>query len=112
MEYCVTGCEGCPFADSAWGEYQKWCNHPFRPLRIGYYENGVWYPYDLTYEQKNEIIKRWKKEGDVPYIEMNDFTYWVESLPIEDDKVSYKPIMPEWCPLKVEPITISLKKED
>lgn len=108
MEQIVTGCDDCPFKDSAGGEYDKYCNHPNRGIGvrerfIG--SNNLFDVRDVPEPLKSELINRYKQDNEGRY-DIEGKTYFVYNLPL--DLYKEKPYLdyPNWCPLIIEPIII------
>lgn len=117
MEHTVTGCIDCPLYDSAQGEYNRWCHHPDRPIRVLRYDGtpGVWnWP---EAELPKEVFDTIRKENGFGLLDFlkkyendNDVHLRIDEPGIEDDPEDhYSPITPDWCPLNKEPITIIKK---
>lgn len=83
MEQVVTGCKDCPmFDDGHRHEYELICNHPNAPNQ-----------FHIPLEPEKEVFR----------IEMDDSGYdmsYIEWV-----------VTPDWCPLKKEPITITIKEQ-
>lgn len=109
MEHIVNGCEDCPFFDSAGGEYDRWCNHPNRPIKV--FEKVVtdkieWL--DVTEDEKGIVLEEYKERKQVMIFKGNK-TYIVNEF---DTKLyESKPYLdyPNWCPMIIEPIIVKAK---
>ena len=108
MEHIVTGCEDCPFKDSAGGEFNWYCNHPNRGIGvqeryIG--EDGLFKVREVSEPLMSELVGRFKKDNEGRY-DIEDKTYFVFNLPLKLYEIKPYLDYPSWCPLSTEPITI------
>lgn len=104
MNITVAGCMGCPLYDTTGSEYGKYCHHPNRAFKIGIYNNGIFTESKMTDDEKEAFKAEYDKQNSATYNE-----FWLEDEPIESPRNNnYEPVTPEWCPLKKEPITISI----
>lgn len=85
METIVNGCRDCKFYnDGVRYEYAYYCNHPQSPQEVN----------NFTAEPEIELVTVQEKTK-----EKDGYDYMAKY-----------PITPNWCPLKKEPITISIKQ--
>lgn len=108
MEIKVTGCRDCRFYLSQADRYLSGCGHPNKPIKIGYYVSGRFYSFEegvFTKEELKEIPILYKQQP-TNTLHYKGHSIWVEGFPIEED-ANFRPITPDWCPLKKESITIS-----
>lgn len=120
MEHTVTACSDCPFYDSANGEYGAWCNHPHSPFDINVHVtgdekiDGSCIKEVVVLESEKEYYKKEAHRRSLLSthdLEKNEtwMSIRIINTEIELDK-NYNPITPDWCPLKKEPITITLNQ--
>lgn len=117
METKVTGCTDCPLFDATGMEYHVYCHHPKRKFDVEFTvlndkgEHTKVPVLDSEKEYYDNEVKRWnllsREDQDKEYIKTGWNSISIQNEPIEDDE-NYNPITPDWCPLKLEPITITL----
>lgn len=103
MEQIVKGCVDCPMWDCTGEEYEVYCHHPKVPVMIGTWNDGVFTENtEIIGNERGLLIKQIEEEGAKNPL-------WIENYRIQRDGKG-EPITPDFCPLKKEPITISIKE--
>jgi len=116
MELIVTGCVDCPFFDTTGSEYGVYCHHPKRKFSVDVCVSGdekidgscvkripvleSEYEYYDKEAHRRGLLSR-KELEKLPWVSIH-----INNEPIKDDE-NYNPITPDWCPLFIEPITIT-----
>lgn len=108
MELYISGCKECPlYYDDTDGQQRAICHHAKAPTVMGIWESGIFT--HLPFFELPVGLYKLETEKGTYSLNLKREPLQIETTNINEEQT---PITPEWCPLKVEPITISLKKED
>lgn len=117
MTRIITGCIDCPLFDNNGVEYGTYCHHPKRKFDVTFTsldgDRNFVYTEIRDEQEKINYDNEVKRYNTLSWEEMENerkgkpwTSICISEEPIEDDE-NRKPITPDWCPLKIEAITIS-----